>query len=117
MKFHCFSQELQSLVCGNLTEENSIIIKLKQRFYIKDVTVTNLSAVLSEKPNGVPEIAVPTYNASNSLCTVPRYFWREFFLPSRDDAASQERGKLPYLQSYGNKYLYDSPKRRKKIVN
>lgn len=67
--------------------------------------------MLSEKPNGVPDIAVPTYNASNSLCTVPRYFWREFFLPSRDDAASQECGKLPDLQSYSNKYLYDSPNR------
>lgn len=63
---------MESLVLGNLTERISNI-KLKQLFP-KDVTFTNLSAALSEKPNDAPEIAVLTYNASNSLCTVPTYF-------------------------------------------
>lgn len=99
---------MQSLVLGNITEVISNI-KLKQYLHIKDVTLTNLVAVLSEKPTGAPQIAVLTYNASNSLCTVPMYFWREFFLPSRDDAASQECEKLPYLQSYSDTHLSGSP--------
>lgn len=68
-----FSQALQSLVRGNLTEGISNI-KLRQYFHIKDVAFTNLAAVLLEKPTGAPEIAVLTYNASNSLCTVPMCF-------------------------------------------
>lgn len=64
--------------------------------------------MLWEKPNGAPHIAVLTYNASNSPCTVPMYFWREFFLPSGDDATSQECGRPLYLQSYRNRYLYSS---------